>query len=62
MFIALAGRLAARDLPRLERIPTDVIAVRSAVCPAQRRDAEISRDLVAALRLELTQMRAPACS
>ena len=62
MFIALAGRLAACDLPRLAGIPTDVIAVRSAVCPAHQRDAEVSRDLVAAFLQELNQMRAPVLS
>lgn len=62
MFIALAGRIAARDLPRLAGISTDVIAVRSAVCPAHQRDAEISGDLVAAFRQELNQMCAPALS
>ena len=55
MFIALAGRIAAGDLPALAGIPVDVIAVRSAVCPAHQRNGDVSSDLVALFRQELSE-------
>lgn len=61
-FIALAGRIAAADLPALAEVPADVIAVRSAACPAHRRDADVSAELVATLRAELLQICTAALS
>lgn len=59
LFFALAGRIAIGDLPRLASISVDVVAVRSAVCLAQQRDAALSSKLVAAFRRELhSQARA----
>jgi uncharacterized protein (UPF0264 family) len=55
MFVALAGRVAVGQLPALSDVPADVIAVRSAVCRAHRRDAELSSELVARFRRQLQQ-------
>jgi len=53
LFMALAGRVSAEDLPPLSRVPADIIAVRSAVCLAGRRDARISAEHVAAFKQHL---------
>lgn len=55
-FIALAGRIAYADLERLAEVPADVIAVRSAVCLAQVRNADVSSELVASIRERLQQV------
>ncbi len=53
LFMALAGRVSADDLPLLSRVPADIIAVRSAVCLAGRRDARIAAERIAAFKQHL---------
>jgi uncharacterized protein (UPF0264 family) len=50
LFLALAGRLSAGDLPQLSGVPAEIIAIRSAACPAGRRGGCVSAACVAAFK------------
>lgn len=55
MFMALAGRITVAELAELSELRADVIAVRSAVCRASQRNAELASELVASFRRALQQ-------
>jgi uncharacterized protein (UPF0264 family) len=60
LFLALAGRLSADDLPQLNGVPADIIAVRSAACPAGERAGSVSAACVAAFKERLESEFSPA--
>lgn len=62
MFMALAGQIQACDLPALDSVPADIIAVRSAVCIANQRHAVLSADRVAELRRHLRPAVTPVAA
>ncbi len=47
---ALAGSLAASDLPRLRELAPDIVGFRGAACRGGRRDGRLDRDAVMRLR------------
>jgi uncharacterized protein (UPF0264 family) len=53
LFLALAGRLSADNLPQLSVVPADVIAIRSAACAAGQRAATVSAACVATFKSRL---------
>jgi uncharacterized protein (UPF0264 family) len=53
LFLALAGRLCMDDLPRLSRVPADIVAIRSAACSANDRSGRITAVRVAAFKRRL---------
>lgn len=59
LFLALAGSLRREDLPRLRSVSADIIAVRGAVCTANRRIDAVQetavRDFHAAIHHEWNQ-------
>ncbi|MEZ6054434.1 MAG: (5-formylfuran-3-yl)methyl phosphate synthase [Planctomycetaceae bacterium] len=58
MFFAVAGRLSQNDLSRLCDVDADLIAVRSAVCQGQNRQARVEAERVAELLREINRMPA----
>ncbi len=62
MFFAVAGKLSLNDLAQLSAVNMDVIAVRSAVCEKQNRQAAVEAKLVAEFRKAVNQMPSPLTS
>lgn len=53
LFFALAGKLRRDSLPRLAKVPADVIAIRTAACAESVRTSAIDSTLVSEFRNEL---------
>ena len=53
LFLALAGRLTRESLPALNRIPADVLAIRSAACEAATREGRVTEPAVADFRMAM---------
>ncbi|MCA9073942.1 MAG: hypothetical protein KDA93_02830 [Planctomycetaceae bacterium] len=56
MFFAVAGRLSIELLPQLRDVAADVIAVRSAACDGQDRQAAVSAQRVREVRAAIDQL------
>lgn len=59
LFLALAGRLDQASLPALVELTPDIVAVRSAACRGEDRNASVDRDAVSQFRAAIQSHFAP---